>query len=123
MAVTPEGKVKAKVRRILSEFPGLYSYWPVPGGYGKTTLDCLGCYRGRFFSIETKAPGKKPTLRQMQEINGIERAMGKTFVITGEDDPVIGQLYVWLDELSREVDDNPDITPDKVRRRTLRASP
>ena len=27
-------------------------------------MDFLGCYRGRFFAIETKAPGKKPTLRQ-----------------------------------------------------------
>lgn len=123
MGATPESKVKAKVRELLRNYPGAYTYWPVPSGYGRTTLDVLGCYRGRFFSIETKAPGKKPTLRQMQELNGIERAMGKTFVIAGVDDPAIGQLASWLDELSETVDDNPDFTPDKVNRRTLRPAP
>jgi len=115
---TPEGKVKAKVRKLLAGYQGMYTYWPVPTGFGKTTLDVLGCYRGQFFTIETKAEGKKPTQRQMEEINNIEFAMGKSFVIAGEDSPVLENLRTWLNLLSL-VPHDPHITPDQVRRRTI----
>lgn len=117
MAATPEAKTKAKVRLLLSKYDGMYSYWPVPSGYGKTTLDVLGCYRGRFFTIETKAPGKKPTLRQMEEIAGIEAAMGCSFIIAGVDSSVLEDLKVWLDHLSETVPYDPNFSPDQVRRR------
>jgi hypothetical protein len=116
---TPEGKTKAKVRSILERYDGMYTYWPVPFGYGKTTLDVLGCYRGRFFSIETKAEGKKPTLRQTLELQNIGRAMGMTFVISGPDDPALKTLEMWLDNLTIEIPDDPHISRDQVRRRAL----
>lgn len=116
MATTPEGRVKLKVRDLLAEYAGMYSYWPVPSGYGKASLDILGCYRGRFFSVETKAPGKKPTLRQTMEINDIEAAMGRTFIIAGVDSPVLKELKDWLDQLTETVPYDPHLTPDKVRR-------
>lgn len=119
MASTPEAKVKSKVRRLLAEYPSMYTYWPVPSGYGNTTLDVLGCYRGRFFTIETKAPGKKPTARQMVEINAIEKAMGRSFIISGEDSPVFDELRRYLDVLSETVPDDPHLTPDQVHRRAL----
>jgi penicillin-binding protein-related factor A (putative recombinase) len=37
---------------------------PVPSGYGESTLDYIGCYKARFFAIETKKPGGKLTPRQ-----------------------------------------------------------
>lgn len=116
---TPEGRTKAKVRQILLEYDGLYHHWPVPGGYGRTTLDCLGCYRGRFFAIETKAPGKKPTLRQTAIIREMSSAMGKTFVIDDVDSPVLDELRAWLNHLKETIDDHPDIPPDTVRRRSI----
>lgn len=116
MATTPEGRVKLKVRDLLADYAGMYSYWPVPSGYGKTSLDILGCYRGRFFSVETKAPGKKPTLRQTMEIQDIEAAMGKSFVIAGVDDPTLIELKIWLDHLTETVPYDPHKSPDKVRR-------
>jgi hypothetical protein len=119
MTTTPEGKVKLKVRILLAEYEGMYSYWPVPSGYGKTSLDVLGCYRGRFFSIETKAPGKKPTLRQTMEIRDIEAAMGRSFVIAGEDSPVLRELEAWLDLLTETVKHDPHFTSDKVNRRAV----
>ena len=84
---TPEARAKAKVREILSRYPSMYSYWPVPSGFGRTTIDVIGCYRGRFFGIEVKADGKKPTLRQTIEMQSMAQAMGKTFVIAGTSDP------------------------------------
>jgi hypothetical protein len=116
---TPEGKTKAKVRALLSRYTGVYTYWPVPSGFGRTSLDCIGCYRGLFFAIETKAEGKKPTLRQTQELQAMGRAMAMTFVIAGPDDPAIEQLRMWLDALKETVDDHPHISPDQTRRRPL----
>lgn len=114
--MTPEGRVKGKVRKLLARYNGLYTYWPVPTGFGKTTLDCLGCYRGQFFVVETKAAGKKPTLLQTEELKSIAASMGKTFVISGEDSPVLEELRAWLDHIKATIDDNFDIPSDQVRR-------
>jgi len=78
---TPEGKVKDAVRRVLARHNDIYSHWPVPYGYGRSTLDWIGCFHGVFIAIETKAPGEVPTRRQKQIIGEIERAGGKVFVI------------------------------------------
>lgn len=90
--MTPEGKVKKKVSDLLKATPEVWYTMPVPSGFGESTLDYLGCHRGRFFAIETKAPGKKPTLRQMQTMAAIERGGGKTFVIDGD----TTELKDWL---------------------------
>ena len=90
---TPEGKVKGKVTELLKKYPGLYYEMPVPGGYGKSGLDYFGCYKGKFFSVETKAPGKKPTDRQQLTIAAITRAGGAVFVIDGD----LSKLKEWLD--------------------------
>jgi hypothetical protein len=96
MAQTPEGKVKKKVSDLLKATSGVYYYMPVPGGYGGTTLDYIGCHRGAFFGIETKAPGKKPTDRQKQIISAIERGGGETFVIDNAHDEALAELRTWL---------------------------
>lgn len=82
--MTPEGKVKAKVKRLLDKYKARYEFWPVPYGYGASTLDCLICYRGKFIAVETKAPGKKPTDRQKMIIEQIRAAGGAVFVIDGD---------------------------------------
>ena len=82
-------------------------------------MDCIGCYRGRFFAVETKADGKKPTLRQTLELQSIEGAMGRAFVMVGPMDPAFGELIRWLNELTEAVANDPHITPDQVNRRTL----
>jgi hypothetical protein len=83
--MTPEGKVKAAVNRLLEKYKGIYKFMPVPGGFGASSLDYLLCVNGRFVSIETKAPGKKPTDRQKMVIGQIVRAGGMAFVIDGAD--------------------------------------
>ena len=94
-ANTPENKVKAKIKACIKRFPGVYSNWPVPAGYGTPTLDCFGCYYGMFFAVEAKAPGKKPTPRQDLTINQMAEAGAAVFVIDGDEG--VAKLEQWLD--------------------------
>lgn len=98
MATTPEGKVKAQVKKVLDQFDyQIDGFWPVPSGYGESHLDYVGCICGFFFSIETKAPGKKPSPRQLERIRRVELAGGKVFVIDGTDKTdTYGDLHAWL---------------------------
>ncbi len=81
---TPENIVKQKVKKVLDKFKSnIDGFWPVPAGYGESHLDYVGCIAGLFFCIETKAPGKKPTPRQMERIRRVEQAGGVCFIIDG----------------------------------------
>jgi hypothetical protein len=80
MATTPEGKVKAKVKTVLKEH-GAYYHMPVQNGMGAPSLDFIGCHRGMYYGIETKAGNKQPTPRQEATINQIRLAGGLAFVI------------------------------------------
>jgi hypothetical protein len=90
MANTPEGKVKDKVKKLLKSLgPRCWWYMPVQNGMGVVGIpDFVGCLDGRFFGIETKAPGKKNnlTVNQQLQLAGIESARGQTFVVAGDDD-------------------------------------
>jgi hypothetical protein len=99
MSSTPEGKVKDRIRDLLDGYEGLWQYWPVPSGYGRKTVDILGCYRGRFFAIEAKADGKQPTELQLDELRNVNAAGGSAFVIVGQDSPVLAALKRWLDNM------------------------
>jgi len=76
--MTPEGKVKAAVKKWLKS-QGAYFFMPVQSGYGVATLDFLVCLNGNFYAIETKAPGKKPTPRQWLIMEEINAAGGRAF--------------------------------------------
>ncbi len=95
--MTPEGKVKAKVSRLLKQYPGLFYDMPVPGGFGKSLLDFNCWYRGKPFWIETKAEGKQPTDRQRGTISQGKRAGVDVFVIKSMGDPGFGVLKNYLD--------------------------
>jgi len=70
---TPEGKLKDQIKAFLKE-RGAYYYMPVPSGYSTPTVDFVGCYHGFFFAIEAKAPGQKPTSRQIATIRTMQGA-------------------------------------------------
>jgi hypothetical protein len=96
MATTPEGLVKQAVSNLLKKTPGIYYHMPVPGFGGDTTLDYLACHYGRFFAVETKAPGKKPTDRQKMIISVITAAGGKVFIIDSRKGSEFKALEEWL---------------------------
>jgi hypothetical protein len=90
--VTPEGRVKSRVKKLLDSTSEIYYFMPVQRGLGARTLDYLGCHKGAFFAIETKAPGKKPTPLQDNTARKMWEAGARTFVIDGD----IGELEEWL---------------------------
>lgn len=82
--MTPEGRVKAAVKRRLDELPKMYRFMPVQNGMGKPGLDFFLCAGGWFLAIETKAPGGHLTERQETTKSEIEAADGIVFVVDGE---------------------------------------
>jgi hypothetical protein len=101
--MTPEGKVKAEVKKVLACFgPYVYAHWPVLNGMGAPTLDCIGCVGGKFFAIETKAAGKELTPRQHETRDRMVAAGGRVFVIAGTDDIALKAFTAWLAKQLRE---------------------
>ena len=79
--MTPEAKVKKKVRALLEQH-GAYYAMPVTGGYGASGVpDFLVCHHGRFIGIETKSGTNKATALQLSNMKRIEWAGGRTLVI------------------------------------------
>lgn len=104
--MTPEAKTKHQIKKVLQRYGccpagkemeqkdsiGWY-FMPSASVYGVGGIpDFIGCYCGVFFAIEAKAPGKKPTERQLARKYGILRACGVVFVIDGD----TSELEQWL---------------------------
>jgi Holliday junction resolvase len=99
MSKTPESAVKAKVVKQLREL-GAYFFYPVTSGYGASGVpDIVGCYKGRFFGIECKAKGNKPTELQRINLNKIEGVGGIALVI---DEHNADQVGGYLKALTHE---------------------
>ena len=93
MSKKPEWYVKQAVKEVLSSY-GCNMFMPVQAGYGAAALDFICCYKGNYFSIETKAGKKTYTIRQRGIADNIEAAGGKVFLInevTGTE-----ELEAWL---------------------------
>jgi len=79
--LTPEKKVKTKVKRILDKL-GAYHCSPATGGYGASGVpDIIACWQGKFFGIECKANGNTPTTLQQKHLRDISIAKGKALLI------------------------------------------
>jgi len=97
MATTPEGKVKAAVRKILDKY-GVYHFMPPGMGLGRAGIpDIIGCKNGHFIAIECKAGKGKVTALQERELVAICNAGGFTF-IAREDclEELEKELYRWI---------------------------
>jgi len=95
MAQTPEGKVKARLKKQLDEM-GIYHFSPYQAGMGRAGVpDVIGCYQGRFVAFECKAGNNKPTALQEREMNAIRTAKGLAFVINEENVNQLNELLQW----------------------------
>jgi hypothetical protein len=80
-AVTPEGKVKQKVKKILDESKAYY-VMPMTGGYGNSGIsDFIVCISGYFLTIETKAGKNAPTALQLKHMRLTREAGGTALII------------------------------------------
>jgi hypothetical protein len=96
--MTPEAKVKKKVRQVLAEL-GAYYAMPVTGGFGNSGVpDFLICFKSKFFGIECKANGNKTTALQDQHLESIRKAGGVALVV---DDLNVNNLK---EEMNRHVE-------------------
>lgn len=84
MVQTPEGKVKAKVVRLLKA-AGVYYFFAATHGYGRSGIpDIVACVDGRFLAIECKAGKNKPTALQQRELDLINKAGGVGMIVNEE---------------------------------------
>jgi len=88
MAQTPEGRVKAGIKKHLDAI-GAWYFMPVSNGMGRHGIpDFLACIDGEFVAIEAKRPGEleSTTLHQNRELNEIATAGGHAMVLDNPDD-------------------------------------
>lgn len=79
--MTPEAKVKKKVKEILKS-AGAYYAMPMGTGFGNSGVpDFLVCFQSKFFGIECKANGNMPTALQESNLERIRDAGGIAIVI------------------------------------------
>ena len=95
MASTPESKVKRVVVKQLQEL-GAYYFYPVTGGYGRSGVpDIVGCYQGKFFGIECKANGNKPTPLQEKNLREIDASHGLALVVDEGNMNTVGEALKY----------------------------
>lgn len=96
MAMTPEAKVKKRVKQTLDMY-GAYYFMPIGGPYSRAGVpDIIGCHQGRFFAIECKAGNNTPTLLQQKELARIRKA-GSVAIVVNEDN--LDDVRVMLESL------------------------
>jgi hypothetical protein len=79
--MTPEGKVKEAVKKLLKKYK-CYYVMPMTRGMGSSGApDFLVCAGGRFVGVETKAGAARPTQLQLANLQAIESAKGVSLVI------------------------------------------
>jgi len=93
--MTPEGKVKEKVKKLLRSY-GVYWHMPVQNGMGAPSLDFICCVRSKYLAIETKTEGKELTPRQKATAKTIEDSGGTVYVVRNESDLSFVELYLKL---------------------------
>jgi hypothetical protein len=102
MAMTPEAKVKKRVKAILDE-QQVYHFSPMQNGMGRAGIpDIIACHGGRFIGIECKAGNNKPTALQERELNRILNAGGEAYVINEENVEQLKEKLVWMLKYSND---------------------
>jgi hypothetical protein len=102
--VTPEGKVKDSIKKLLKSYGhDVYYFMPAMGSFGKAGVpDLIACVHGAFVAIEVKADKRKnpPTAIQQKNLHEIQQAHGHALVIDAND---LDFLKTYLDRLLGDV--------------------
>ena len=96
MALTPEAKVKKKVKEILDQM-GVYHFSPMQNGMGRAGIpDIIGCLEGQFLGIECKAGRGTTTALQERELTRIQNAGGYALVVNEENINQLWEIKEWI---------------------------
>ena len=96
MATTPEGKVKAAVRKMLDRH-GVYHFMPPGMGFGRAGIpDIICCMQGKFIAIECKAGKGKTTALQDRELDAIRAAGGMAMVVNENNLIELKEKLQWM---------------------------
>lgn len=93
--MTPEGKVKDKIKAVFKRC-GVYYHMPVQNGMGEPTLDFVACVNGRFFAVEAKAPGKKPSQRQQITMDKMASSGAYVFMVSNDEELAVLEATIQL---------------------------
>ncbi len=94
--MTPEGKVKAAVRKVL-DTEGVYYFMPAANGFGRAGIpDIICCVQGFFLAIELKAGKGKTTALQDREIAAINAHGGRAVVINENNINDVKESIAWI---------------------------
>lgn len=97
--MTPEGKVKAQVKKILDATPNTYYFFPATGGFGRSGVpDIICCVNGWFLGIECKAGKGTTTALQDREIMKIHAANGRAMVVNEDNLLAVEKLLKELND-------------------------
>lgn len=101
-ALTPEGKVKRKIRDVLDKYkPHLWYFMPRGTTFGMSGVpDFICCVCGVFVGVEAKAGKGKPSPLQLAVMENIRVAEGVTFVVYEND---IEQLDDAINKLVKRI--------------------
>ena len=100
MVVTPEGKIKLKLDKMLKSYnKDVWYFNPQSGIFGKSGIpDKILCVNGKFIGVECKADRtKKPTALQLQCMEKISQAGGVCFVVY--DNETINQVKLYIEKI------------------------
>ena len=79
--MTPESKVKKKIKDVLKSC-GAYYAMPIGTGYGNSGVpDFLCCVNGKFVAIEAKAGKGQATALQLKNLQEINACGGYSLII------------------------------------------
>jgi len=94
--MTPEAKVKKKVKEILDQM-GVYHFSPMQNGMGRAGIpDIIGCLEGQFLGIECKAGKGTTTALQERELTRIQNAGGYALVVNEENINQLWEIKEWI---------------------------
>lgn len=97
MVMTPEGKVKMAVKKILKQH-NAYFFMPLGQGFGRAGVpDIIACLNGSFLGIECKAGNNTTTPMQDIELAAIKQAGGIALVVR-EDTKELEKICTRLEE-------------------------
>ena len=90
--MTPEAKVKAKIKALLKQY-NVYYAMPIGTGYGNAGVpDFLCCANGTFLAIEAKAGKGTTTALQEKNLAQIRQCGGTALVVRETDLTMLGEV-------------------------------